>query len=164
MVLKNMFQHVVIIEKSKIIRDGIFSLLTSHKVSKAITVLKDFEEWTVALGEKKPDVVILNHNLSKEDIKKIKSKYNLPGNTLFVAIIYDYYLPEEISELFDEVIFITDSEETFVNKFHRLSKNKDDHFDRDERERLTDREKDVFWYKDFPIRKWPNSWPSVRTL
>lgn len=137
-----MFKKIVIIERSKIIREGVISLLKTLKVCQTIKDMESPEEWPVSSDEK-PDLIILGYEWAKDGIDKIRTKFHIGHNTLIVGLIYNYYILKDISDLFDEVLFITDDELIIENKFRRLSERFRESDSTGETERLTDREKDV---------------------
>ena len=59
-----------------------------------------------------------------------------------MGLVYQYYNQKEMANLFNEVIFITDSEDVIVNKFRNLSSQTNDQSS-SSNDKLTDREKDV---------------------
>ncbi len=137
-----MFKQIVIVEKSKIIREGISFLLQKNEICNKITEMEDANDWAMLTKNVVPDIVILHPDIAKDGIEKFRSKHQLSEQTLFIGIIYQYYNIKEISETFDEVIFITDTEEAFVNKFKLLFRQFKNETPANN-EKLTDREKAV---------------------
>ncbi len=134
-----MFKLVVIVEKSKIIRDGIVSILKNHNLAQRIICLETLDEWK-CVKDHYPDFVMINSDYLKEGTEKIKSKYHFSENTIFVGIVY-LYCPKEIVDAFEEVIYITDTESLILSKLKSLLNVK--HSENTANEKLTDREKDV---------------------
>ncbi len=137
-----MFKQIVIIEKSKIIREGLAGILHAHEISKKVISIEDFSEWGMTVKNLTPNIIILSPEKAQEGADKIRSKYQLPGNTLLVGIVYQYYNIREITEIFDEILFITDPEDLIINKLKNLSKQAENN-NTASNEKLTDREKDV---------------------
>ncbi len=137
-----MFKKIAVVEKSKIIREGLTALLYSHELCSKVICLEDFGEWNLLMRNSVPDLVIVNPESISEGKEKIRYKYKLNENTLFVGLVYQYYNYKEITELFNEVIFITDSEDVIVNKLKNLLINTNEN-PSSSNEKLTDREKDV---------------------
>lgn len=138
-----MFKLIVIVEKSKIIQEGLAQMLRSHEICQRVIKVDGFDNWTQVLGGSSPDVVIVNPELVRDDVEKIRTKLNLQKKTFFVGIIYLYYSLKEVTEMFDEAVFITDPEDIFVNKFRNLFNRTEEIIAQADNERLTDREKDV---------------------
>jgi DNA-binding NarL/FixJ family response regulator len=137
-----MFKKIVIVEKSKIIREGLTALLYTHELSSKVVCMENFGEWNLLMRNTVPDLIVLNPEIMHEGKEKIRYKYKLPDDLLFVGIIYQYYNYKEVNELFNEVVFITDSEDVIVNKFKNLSSHTNTQAV-PSNEKLTDREKDV---------------------
>ncbi len=138
-----MFKLIAVVEKSKIIREGLESLLRSQEITKRIVCMESFDEWNTVLKNISPDVVIVNPDLTREGLDKLKSRYHLEKHTLFVAILYLYYSYKEINEMFDEMVYITDPEDTILNKFQNLHDKIEKTSDDNSNEQLSSREKDV---------------------
>jgi DNA-binding NarL/FixJ family response regulator len=136
-----MFRLVTIIEKSKIIREGLSSLLRTHSMCQRLICLKSFEECPSVFNASCPELIFINPDQLKESPKKTRSKYHLDTKILFVGIIYGY-CHKEVLDSFDETIYITDSEEVILNKLKNLHKQRNQTYSSSS-ERLTDREKDV---------------------
>ncbi|MDR1370563.1 MAG: response regulator transcription factor [Dysgonamonadaceae bacterium] len=139
-----MFKKIVVVEKSKIIREGLTTILYTHEFCSKVVCMEDFGEWNVLMRNTVPDLIILGLETMSEGKEKIKYKYKLADDTLFVGIVYQYYNHREVIDLFDEVIFITDSEDTIISKLKKLSSNTNNgRASSSSSEKLTDREKDV---------------------
>ena len=137
-----MLKLITIVEKSKIVREGLESLFRSHEIASHIICIESFDEWTVALKGRFPDAVVVNPDLVRDGVGKIRHRFHLEKNIPFVAIVYLYYSYKEINEMFDEVIYITDPEDVILNKFQNLL-NQTEKVSDDSNEQLTIREKDV---------------------
>ena len=137
-----MFKKTVVIEKSKIIREGLNALLYAHELSSKVVCLEDFGDWNLLMKNTVPDLVIISPEAMYEGKEKIRNKYKLGEEVLFVGLVYQYYNQKEMTDLFNEVIFITDSEDVIVNKFKNLSSQPNDQAS-SSNDKLTDREKDV---------------------
>ncbi len=137
-----MFKKIVIVEKSKIIREGLTAILYAHEICSKVVCMEDFGEWSMLMRNTQPDLIILSPEASYEGKEKIRYKYKLSEDTFFVGLIYQYYNQKELADLFNEVIFITDSEDTIINKFKNLSSQNNENSS-SSNEKLTDREKDV---------------------
>ncbi len=134
-----MFKLIAIIEKSRIIREGIAAILRESKLCQKIGMLENLEEWKLAFKDAEPDVVIVGPELWQRNIiRKLKGK-GTEGKPMIIGIIYRYCDREALG-LFDETIYITDSDETIINKLQFLQKNISD---TSKALSLTAREKDV---------------------
>jgi len=130
-----MYKTIAIIEKSKIIREGLAFLFKSHNIGKQIAKLESLDHWTLAL---KPDLIIINPEFLKEiDLEKVKTKFDIGSKIPLIGLIYQYF-DRETYIAFNNLIYITDSEETILNKV-KVKEIKE----QNSGEKLTDREKDV---------------------
>lgn len=136
-----MFKLIVVIERSKIIRDGLNALLRNHNICLRLISLESFDECPSVLKASCPDLVIINPEFTKESPDKMKGKYHLDTKTLFIGMIYNYCHKDTL-ESFDETIYITDPEAVILNKLRNLHKQRNTSHS-SSGERLTDREKDV---------------------
>ncbi len=137
-----MFKKIVIVEKSKIIREGLAAMLYNHELCSKVVCLEDFGEWNMLIKNTVPNLIIISPEAMYEGKDKIRYKYKLSEDILFVGLIYRYYNYKEVTELFNDVIFITDSEDVIVNKLKNLSSHTNENSS-SSNEKLTDREKDV---------------------
>ena len=134
-----MFKLIAIIEKSRIIREGISTVLREGNICQRIGSLEDLNEWQLAFKDSEPEIIIINPELwHKNDIKRLKIKES-HGKPIVVGIIYQYCDREKLG-LFDETIYITDTDETIINKLRHLHKQDNDTA---KTLSLTIREKDV---------------------
>ncbi len=134
-----MFKLIAIIDKSRIIREGIAALLRDNNICQRIGSLESLSEWQLAFKETEPDLVIINPELCKKsEIKKVKTK-DRDGKSIIIGIIYQY-CDRETLDMFDETIYITDSEEVILSKLRNLQRHNNDLA---KTSNLTSREKDV---------------------
>ena len=134
-----MFKLIAIVDSSHIIREGIASILREGNICQRIGSLENLSEWRFAFKDAEPDMIIINPELwHKSDVRKLKIKEST-GKPIVVGIIYQYCDREKLN-LFDETIYITDSDETIINKLRHTQKHSNDN---SENPVLTVREKDV---------------------
>ncbi|MDR2037025.1 MAG: LuxR C-terminal-related transcriptional regulator [Bacteroidales bacterium] len=130
-----MFKLIAIVDKSHIIREGIASLLRERDICQRIASLENMNDWKMAFKDSAPDLVIINPDLwNKNEVKRHKT-----GNMITVGMVYQYCDRDAIAH-FDDVIYITDTEDVIVNKFRNLQQH---HEKGTKDENLTAREKDV---------------------
>ncbi len=135
-----MFNLIAIIDQSRIIREGIVALLSNNDICQRVGSLENMDDWDMAFKGIEPDLVIINPGFwMKSDIKKFKTRYHISDKTTFVGIIYQY-CDKEILNLFDETIYINDSEETILSKLRNLYRQNGEGT---KSQNLTAREKDV---------------------
>ena len=133
-----MFKLIAVIDESHIIREGMAALLRNNNICQRIGSLEELKEWRLAFKDIEPDMVIINPNLwPKGESKKLKAKYHISDKPIFVGIIYQFCDRETLAQ-FDETIYITDSDETILNKLRNLKKQNGE-----TTKLLTAREKDV---------------------
>ncbi|MDR3094268.1 MAG: LuxR C-terminal-related transcriptional regulator [Bacteroidales bacterium] len=130
-----MFKFIAIIDKSHIIREGLAALLRNNNLCQRIGSLEHPDEWLPAFKDAEPDLVITNPGLwQKSDSKR----WGHSSEKSIVGLIYQYCDREMLAQ-FDETIYITDSDETIVNKLRHLQK----HNKPPATQSLSAREKDV---------------------
>ncbi len=139
-----MFKSIAIIEKSKIIRDGLETQLRTLDIFNQIISVESLEKWPLALKDSVPDAVIINPDLVRSGLEKLKTKFKTEKKVFFIAIVYLYFSHKELIEIFDDIIYITDAEEDIANKIKNLLNRKNPEEEKEkENEQLTSREKDV---------------------
>ena len=139
-----MFKLVAIVEKSKIVREGLVSMLRLRETTSQIISIESFDSWATALkGRSSPDLIIVNPDLTKSGIDRLRLKHRIDRHTLFVAIVYLYYSYQEVNAMFDEIIYITDSEDVIRNKLQSLLNRIEGIPTRNLSGQLTSREKSV---------------------
>jgi Response regulator containing a CheY-like receiver domain and an HTH DNA-binding domain len=136
-----MFNLIVIIEESKIIREGICHLLRTNQLCNKIIDLGSFNECPSILNASCPDLVLISPELIREHPHKMKMRYHLEERTRFIGIVYNYQ-PKEMLESFDEIMYITEPEEIILSKFKKLLSRKA-RVNGSTSENLTEREKGV---------------------
>ncbi len=115
-----MYKLIVIADRSRIIREGVASLLRENNICQRIGILESLDEWRFAFKDTEPDLLIVNPEFCKKsEIKKLKAKYRDGKNLIVVGIIYQFCDRETLG-LFDETIYITDSEELISSKLRHL--------------------------------------------
>ncbi len=137
-----MFRLIIIIEKSKIVRAGLETQLRALGIGKQIASLESLEQLPEVLNNSTPDLILINPDLVRDGTDKIRHKYKLEKKIPFVAVVYLFHSHRELVETFNEIIYITDSEDTIFNKLQHIFNSKKIEPDKNE-EQLTYREKDV---------------------
>ncbi|MDR3062492.1 MAG: hypothetical protein LBU57_10375, partial [Dysgonamonadaceae bacterium] len=83
-----MFKKIVIVERSRIIREGLAGILYANEIGSKIICLEDFDEWNSRMRDVVPDMVILSPEMVHEGIEKVRHRYQLSDKVLFVGIVY----------------------------------------------------------------------------
>ncbi|MDR1155787.1 MAG: response regulator transcription factor [Bacteroidales bacterium] len=134
-----MFKLIAVIDRSRIIREGIAAILREGNICQRIGSLESLDEWRFAFKDTDPDLIIVSPELwRKNDIRKLKIRESA-HKPIVVGIIYRYCDRETLG-LFDETIYITDPDEAIINKLRHLQKY---NHDTAKTQSLTAREKDV---------------------
>ena len=136
-----MFKQILIVEKSKIITEGLIAILHSQRLFQRIASTGFVDECPLVLKGNNPDLVIISPELSGENLERLKTKHKFSPNVIMVGLI-SHYCPKELLDIFDEIIYITDTEDTIINKLKNLIKQQHS-LNSLGGDRLTEREKEV---------------------
>ncbi len=136
-----MFKHIVIIDKSYIIKEGLTKLFNNRNIAQKISLLSSPEEWCHIVKDYFPEIIIINPTLIKGSFSKFRKNNDIPNSTKIIGIIYSLFDNELINK-FDDNLYINESPEIIINKINNCKKeesNKRGNFD----ELLSDREEEI---------------------
>lgn len=137
-----MFKQVLIVERSRIVMEGLMVILRSRHISQNIACADIVDDCSLVLRGKAPDLVIINVELSGDNIERLKQKHKYNSNVFFVGMV-SHYCHKDKLEQFDDVIYVTDSQDSICNKLKSLYKQRNVQEDVSTNGKLTDREKEV---------------------
>lgn len=137
-----MFKQILIVEKSKIIAEGLTVVLRSQSLFHKIAHTSIVDECPLVLRGNNPDLVIISPELSGDNVERLRQKHKFNPDVLFVGLV-SHYCPKDSLESFDEVIYVTDPEETVCAKLRNLYRQRNVQENNASNEKLTDREKEV---------------------
>lgn len=136
-----MFKHIVIIDKSYIIKEGVAKLLNNRNIAQKISLLTSPEEWCHIVKDYYPEIIIINPALIKESLSKFRKHNEIPGHTKILGIVYSLFDNELINK-FDDNIFINESPDIIINKISNCRKEEIKKTNNSE-ELLSDREEEI---------------------
>lgn len=137
-----MFKQILIVEKSKIITEGLIVILRSQHLFQKVAFVGIVDECPLVLKGREPDLLIISPDLLGDNLERLKQKYKFDSNLVVVGLV-SQYCPKERLEPFDEVIYVTDTEEAIGSKLKSLHKQQHSQDNVSSNGKLTDREKEV---------------------
>ncbi len=136
-----MFKQILVVEKSKIITEGLISILRTHHLFQRVASADFVDACPLVLKGNNPDLVIINPELMIDNPEKLKVKHQFDSHVIMVGLI-SHYCHKDVIDLFDDVIYVTDQEETIINKLKNLHALRYNTMT-SSNGKLTDREKEV---------------------
>lgn len=137
-----MFKQILIVERSRIISEGLIAILRSQHLFQKIASTGIVDECPLVLRGSNPDLVIISTDLSGDNLERLRLKHKFDPNVIMIGLVSQYCHKERI-DLFDDVIYVTDSEENIGNKLRNIFKQRNAQEDNGSNGKLTDREKEV---------------------
>lgn len=136
-----MFRHIVIIDKSSIIREGLAKIFNDRNISQKTTILNSPEEWFHIIKDISPEIIIINPTYIDSNLNKFKKKYNILSTTKLLGLIYSYF-DNELLKKFDDNIYINEAPDIIINKIKNCKK-ENNHLDNNPEELLSQREEEI---------------------
>jgi DNA-binding NarL/FixJ family response regulator len=136
----NSFLHILIIEPSAIIYEGLSAILHKSGINLRLYRAKDLENLNMA--NKRIDIVILNPSLVQNHVKTFNTLKNEWAGVKWLALVYAFF-DQQLLSLFDAVISISDMPDVII---HQVKKAKTSDTGREQNpseEVLSERETDV---------------------
>ena len=133
--------HIVIIEPSTIIYEGLSSILgysDDHFSISRLDRMDDISNYTI---RKTIDVILINPAQVGNNLKTYNTIRNGLSQTKWIGIIYAYF-DQHLLSVFDETISVFDTPESIISLLHRTADQSDDS-ELSSLEKLTDREIEV---------------------
>ncbi len=138
-------KKIALIEPSDIISQGIGTILKSKSYKYEIEYARDSFEMKGLLKNGLPDLMIINPsvfiNSQADDLKSIRQEA-IKGGFKILALVY-YFLDQNISGSFDDVIYINDSADEVFKKLDNFLFNNENTDDNEGNQPLSQRELDV---------------------
>jgi DNA-binding CsgD family transcriptional regulator len=132
---------IAIIDPSQIITAGLSVIISRAGLHYKITRYPSLEEFDRASG-KKPDIIIINPSLIRHPDKEFPQLRAIYPRTIWMALVYSYFDNILLSR-FDEVIGITDTENSILLKVTHAMDNPRALHGQTSREQLSTRETEV---------------------
>jgi len=133
--------HIVIIEPSTIIYEGLCSILGYSDAHPGITRLDKIDDIPNYTIRKTVDVIIVNPAQVQNNLKNYNAIRNALSQTKWIGIIYSYFDPHLLSA-FDEIISVFDTPESIISLVQRTADQSEDN-EQSTQEKLTEREIEV---------------------
>jgi len=133
--------HIVIIEPSMIIYEGLCSILgysDDHFSISRLDRMDDIPNFTI---RKTVDVILINPAQVENNLKTYNTIRNGLSQTKWIGIIYAYF-DQHLLSVFDEIISIFETPESIISLVHRTTDQSEDG-ELSTQEKLTDREVEV---------------------
>jgi len=133
--------HIVIIEPSTIIYEGLCSILgysDDHFSISRLDKMDDLPNYTI---RKTADVILINPAQVENNLKTYNTIRNGLFQTKWIGIIYAYF-DQHLLSVFDETISIFDTPESIISLVHRTADQSEDN-EQSAQEKLTEREIEV---------------------
>jgi len=132
--------HIVFIEPSSVIYEGINIILGNSDQHFNITKLERIEDIPGYSVRKGIDIVMVNPGQVQNNLKTFNTiTDNLP-HTKWIGIVYSYFDPHLLS-LFDDIIGVADTPESIISLVNRIAEPHEE--EQIHQERLTEREIEV---------------------
>jgi DNA-binding NarL/FixJ family response regulator len=133
--------HIIIIEPSSLISEGLLAILGTHEGSFELNRIDTMEEIPNYALRHDVDIVIINPSLVQNNIKTYNSIRNSLPETKWIATVYSFF-ETKLLGIFDETINVYDTPESIINLVTRIGI-KDDSEQNALQEKLSDREIEV---------------------
>jgi DNA-binding NarL/FixJ family response regulator len=133
--------HIIIIEPSSLISEGLLAILGTHEASFELNRLDTMDEIPNYALRHDVDIVIINPSLVQNNIKTFNAIRNNLSETKWIGTVYSFFESKLLAN-FDETINVYDTSESIINLVKRLGV-KDDHETNAAHEKLSDREIEV---------------------
>jgi len=133
--------HIVIIEPSTIIYEGLATILgysDDHFSVNRLDKMDDLPNYTI---RKTVDVILINPALVQNNLKIYNSIRGSLVQTKWIGIVYSYF-DHYLLSAFDEIISVFDTTESIISQVQRAAGEIEEN-ERSHQEKLTDREIEV---------------------
>ena len=133
--------HIVIIEPSAIISEGLTTILgysDDHFSVSRLDKMDDVPNYTI---RKTVDVILINPALVQNNLKTYNTLRSSLPQTRWVGIVYSYF-DQHLLSVFDEIISVFDTPESVISQVQRTAVESEDN-ELIHQEKLTDREIEV---------------------
>ena len=134
--------NIAVLEPSEIIYEGLSNIFSKSGRYFQLFKIENFSDIEDLYAKERLDIVIINpfqiQNKDKEFIALKRSKPDVG----FVALVYTYFNQKMLS-LFDRIIHITDTPDSFIGLINKLNDDSSSHASNNGQEQLSERELEV---------------------
>ena len=134
--------QIVMIEPSRIISQGLVSMIGESGRSYHIVRAADFIELQQLVARNPVDVVVLNPGLLQSDSKSFQLLRNEHPGIKWIGVVYSFF-DQPVLAQFDGIISINDLPHAIINTIDRVLQMARGQVEESEQESLSDRETDV---------------------
>lgn len=137
-----MFNSIVIVERSVLIREGLSVIISKNRITKQLTLIESLDEYYKVAQDGSSNLLILGSEYALVcGIDRLRHKHRIPLDIPIIGLVYQYYDRSLVGQ-FSDIILVTDTESSILKKLEQLYTNKDENSNNDG-EKLSEREKDV---------------------
>lgn len=133
--------HIVIIEPSTIIYEGLCNILGYSEDHFNLSRLDKMDDVPTYAIRKTVDIILINPALVQNNLKIINTLRGIMPATKWIGIVYSFYEPQLLS-VFDDIISLYDAPESITSMIQRTAVQQEDS-ELGHQERLTEREIEV---------------------
>lgn len=134
--------HIVIVENSQLISEGLISILSKDDSLGNLQVVESISEFQQINLRINANLVLINAALIQNQLKEFQLLKKEFEQTLWVGVVYSFYEQNLLSE-FDEIITINEKSDKLLNKIENLLNTHTKKNSQTQQEALSDREIDV---------------------
>lgn len=134
--------HTAIIEPSHIIYEGLANILLKSEIHFQLYRLENIDELEHHGLKDRIDVVIMNPSQIQHNVRRFIQIRQLHTRIKWIGLIYSYFDKDTVSQ-FDNIMNITDSQDTIINIINRLTQINQSNAETFGSELITGREMDV---------------------
>ena len=114
--------HIIILEPSSILFEGMASLLDQSNVKPYISKANTIDDILFIDQKRKCNLVIINPSLLQNNVKSYQSIKSQLINTQWIGLVYAHF-DHQLLSLLDATIAISDSSEVIISTISHLLKN-----------------------------------------
>jgi DNA-binding NarL/FixJ family response regulator len=134
--------HIVIIEPSSVIYEGLYSILGNSEDYPNIGRIGSIDEIPNYSNHKLVDIFIINPGVVQNSIKAFTTLRNSYPLTKWIGIVYSYY-EQTLLSVFDGCINLYDTPQSIINMVRSTADQRTDNEPEHQHEKLSEREIDV---------------------
>jgi len=139
--MTNRNHHIVIIEPSSVIYEGMFAIMENSDERFNVVRLEKLDEIPAYTLRKAVDIFIVSPVLIQNNLKTFNTIRDSLPQSKWIGIVYSYFDQQQLS-VFDETISIYDTPDAIISLICRVVEHHEDD-EQGNKERLTEREIEV---------------------
>ena len=134
--------HVIVLDDSIVVREGIHSVISRFSFVKHISVTGTPDELEIMMRRSPAHIVVINPVYLQSNLNQIIRLKNQFDQVKWIGILYSHYPGNTLNKL-DGTIDIYDSLETITSKFQKWIENSNSDNSTQSKDTLTERETNV---------------------